>query len=390
MQKQHRATEKAYTELNVYEATKARLHFCYANYDDVLINCSGGKDSQVIVLIAKEVLEERGKDEKVKVVFYDQEFIYPQTDEWITNLFKLDWVKGYRLCLSLGMELYQPDGTAFPVTFWDTSRKLFKPIPPDGIFPTKKYADITQAEKAVRDLLYPNNGSIRIAQLIGVRAQESVTRLSTILASYKKGAQCFLRHSPHARGTDIGTPIYDWSEKDVWYYLKQHQDVLPINDMYYIEMISGRPLRVGLPINPNTVTSIEEIKKKSPVFFNMLTEIFPQINTTARYAKSLKQFNNYNQMIEKYGLSIRGIKKLIEDTVPEGDGRLFALIKLKKFVTDYMEFDRYKKFGHTYESALRIAFITFCKNNYSRNIMLRNKVETKKERLAREALEVKI
>ena len=386
MLKQHNGTEKVHTDLSVYEASKARIHFCYDNYDEVLVNCSGGKDSQLLVLLTKEVVEERGLDEKVKVVFYDQEFIYPETEKFIANLFKQEWVTGYRLCLDMGMEIANPDGSFISVTFWDKERKFFRPKPEDGIFSDNEYFDIVRGERAVRDLIFPDGGSKKICQLIGTRAQESITRLSTILASYRKGAQCFLRHSLTARGTDIGTPIYDWLEPDVWFYLKGN-DILELNEMYYLEMINNRPLRVGVPINNSTIKNIADIKKKNPKYYEMLTSMFPEIDTAGRYASSLAQFNDYDKMVEKYGMSIRGIKNLLKDIIPDDEMRLFALYKFRKFVRDYIEFDRYTKYGHTRESALRVAFISYCKNNYSKNIMLRNKVETKKERVARELKE---
>lgn len=384
--KKHRTTDKSYTDLNVYEATKARIHFCYENYDEVIVNFSGGKDSQTVVLLAKEVVEERGKGEKVKVVFYDQEFVYPETDKLVTELFNKEWVDGYRLCIPMEWDIVQPDGQINTFFLWDESRTLCRPFPEKAVR-TDIHYDITQGERAVREVIFKGKASLKIAQLLGVRCQESITRLSTILASYKKGGQCFLRHSPVARGTDIGSPIYDWDSMDIWHYLKSQQHILPVNELYFIEMISGRPLRVDTPIGGKNAIEMTTLKIKNPKFYELILKVFPELDTTIRYADALAKTNNYNQTIEKYGLTLKGIRQLIEDNVQDPELKLFALNGFKKFIKDYIEYDRYKKYGYTREQALKVCFVSICKNQFGKTIMLKNKVETKKEKKARELLE---
>jgi hypothetical protein len=77
---------KQLMDINVYEAAKQRINHILDIFDNVAVSFSGGKDSLVVLSLVEEVYAERGMDEKVKVVFRDEELIkdvafanYPRT-----------------------------------------------------------------------------------------------------------------------------------------------------------------------------------------------------------------------------------------------------------------------------------------------------------------------
>jgi predicted phosphoadenosine phosphosulfate sulfurtransferase len=374
----YRATYQQELDINVYEAAKRRIKFCYENFDEVLINYSGGKDSMVVVLLAYEVMQELGITDKVKVVFYDEEFVYPETLEAVEAMFKLPFVEGYRLCIPMEYELTLPDGSEQSFRLWTPEgRTLLRPIP-EGSLTTEKLYEMTEGEKAVADLIFnkPEDKGKRIVQLLGIRAQESITRRSTILQRAGSGIMCFLRKSK-VLNIAMAAPIYDWVVEDVFYYIK-NQDHLALNKLYFLQMIAKKPLRVTPPIHSKSRMNLEKIKVENPSFYEMLLRVFPSIDTTGRYVKSLSQYSSYDQTIEKHGLSIRGIKSYIVENISD-ELQLFALKALKQFIRDYMEFDRYRKYGFTYDEAVRVCFVDIMKGNYGKTIMLRNKRITEKK-----------
>ena len=66
---------KFYSEKNVYEAALERFRYIFREFygkRPITISVSGGKDSTVILHLAKEVMDEMGID-KIPVLFFDQE-----------------------------------------------------------------------------------------------------------------------------------------------------------------------------------------------------------------------------------------------------------------------------------------------------------------------------
>lgn len=383
MLKNHRGVEKVETDLNVYEAAKERFKFCFNNYDEVIVNYSGGKDSMVCVLVALEAMKELGIKEKLKVVFYDQEIVYPQTVESVQEVFDLPEVEGLWLYLRFRSGMIDPDASISEYITWEDGREHIRKMP-EGALTNEIIYDMFSAEEAVDDLVFHNKRNIRVCQVLGIRAEENISRLGKVLASHKKGAQCFLFKSK-IRNFQMAMPIYDWTDNDVFYYLKG-QKRLSVNKLYQLLMVLNRPLRVSPPIHSKQISNLHTIKLINPTFYERVVEVFGDFDTTAKYSQSLNATVGKKNIYKKYGVSVRGIREYIA-TIKDEESRLSALSALKRFIKDYIEYDRYTKFGHTYESALKECFAQVLNHEYSRNFMLRNKVENKKEKAARELLE---
>lgn len=49
------------TNRSVFEAALDRIRYCYDNFDEVIVNVSGGKDSTICLELAIMVAREKGK-----------------------------------------------------------------------------------------------------------------------------------------------------------------------------------------------------------------------------------------------------------------------------------------------------------------------------------------
>lgn len=95
---------------NVFDAAIERMTFILQNYDDFIINFSGGKDSMTCVLMMYEASRRLGYGKRIKVLFYDEEFVYPETLATVDRVFALPWVEGYKFAVQMDSEILLPDG----------------------------------------------------------------------------------------------------------------------------------------------------------------------------------------------------------------------------------------------------------------------------------------
>src|SRR5574343_530599 len=84
------ATKSYNREKNVYEAALERMEYIFDNYENVIVSCSGGKDSTIITYLAVEVA--KTKKRPFDVFFLDQEIEYSSTINFIDIIMKEPYV----------------------------------------------------------------------------------------------------------------------------------------------------------------------------------------------------------------------------------------------------------------------------------------------------------
>lgn len=217
---------KQYKKMDVLKATEQRLTYIFTEFNHVYFSLSGGKDSGLMVQIANRVAKKMGK--KFDLFILDIEANYTSTVEFIERMKRLSNVENvYHFCLPFfednNVSIFQPQWM-----MWNPQEeeKWIQAMPKDAI----KESDI---DGELRDIFYKSNGNpdrfMRyfiywyhqqknfepVACGIGIRAEESIHRLSSILSKRNK----YHKISWIKRFFDDTYnfyPIYDWKVEDVW------------------------------------------------------------------------------------------------------------------------------------------------------------------------------
>ena len=236
--------KKSFQDINVVEAAKERLRYLFQSYDKVIVNFSGGKDSNAMLYVTIEVARELDKL-PVEVVYCDHEIEGKGTFDLIQAVGEMSEVNLVRYCLPVKLRnatsQYAPHWYAWhpqEKDLWITEMPedavtelegyVFEYDPtyehPDGL-PFKangvKKCSTFQDIVDLHNQKYRRKGMTAIS-LVGIRAEESLARY-TIMT--RKKDECYI-----SSGADTAYPIYDWMASDVWKYIKETK--LPYNTEY--------------------------------------------------------------------------------------------------------------------------------------------------------------
>ena len=189
-----------------------------ADFETYTIAVSGGKDSTATALWALEHLPR----ERLRFVFCDTGAEWPETYDYLTYLereleIKIDRIWNGLKPLPAGSKERQS---------WASEPGLFDMVRARGMWPGARFRYCTKYLKSWPLRLYAGEGDVI---LFGQRADESKAR-STLPDFTANGDDSFHRNA-------IYRPVLEWSERDVWEYLRR-RGILP-NPMYNYAMRCG-------------------------------------------------------------------------------------------------------------------------------------------------------
>jgi predicted phosphoadenosine phosphosulfate sulfurtransferase len=246
--------------MNVLEATNKRLKLIFDDFENVLVAFSCGKDSGVMLSLTYKYAKENNLLHKLSIYYEDYEAGYRHTDEYADRVFKYmhDVKKRYWLCLPISaacsVSMYEPRWIP-----WDPDKKDI------WVRPMPKYDYVVNESNCPYPFIKGTKGfDARIqfstwfgetqgktAVLIGIRAQESLTRRAIFTSKHRKMMHKNLVYSKIVDNNTINFyPIYDWQTEDIWICNAKFEfDYNKIYDLYYQAGLTIDQMRVASPFH---------------------------------------------------------------------------------------------------------------------------------------------
>lgn len=174
------------------------------DYDIILINTSGGKDSQVMIHTVAALAEQQGVTDRLVAVHAD--------------LGRVEW-EGTRELAERQVAQY---GIRFEVVTRTDGADLLTLIERRGMWPSSsaRYCTSDSKRAPIRRLMTAlakehrdngGEGQCRILNCMGLRAAESSARAKKV--AYEHDASASTKTTRHV---DNWLPVFDWSDNDVW------------------------------------------------------------------------------------------------------------------------------------------------------------------------------
>lgn len=299
-----RILDRAEADGDVWELAVARARQMYEMFDHVAVSFSGGKDSTATLHAVLEAAHEKPEERlPVRVIFFDEEAIPFETEEYVRRVAQRDDValEWYCIPIKCGNACSRDDPYWYP---WapESRDKWCRPMPPEAITTLPGYPSDKPSKRLAH---YEVNGYLfdpgvhgNAVVALGIRAAESLNRLRAV--SRREKDNWLIQHREgYIRGVLWkGYPIYDWQDDDVWtapahlgWDYNRAYDVL---EMYGVPVSQQR---CGPPYGNEPMQGLHQFKECFPRLWDGMVDRVPGAAAAARYART--ELYGYGSLPEK-------------------------------------------------------------------------------------------
>lgn len=267
---------KKYLDINVYEATQARLKYIFEHFENIYVSFSGGKDSGLLLNLVLDYKRRHNIQKKIGVFHQDFEAQYQTTTDFVTRMFEnnINDIEPYWVCIPQASRCAVSNYQMYWYT-WDPDKKAawVRPMPKqDYIIKLENHNFDFYKYKMPQEDFYAEFGKWYARQhkgksicLLGIRADESLNRYRAY-ANYKKTSV-----GGGKWNTKMGEnfyhayPLYDWTTKDVWVANGKFDfDYNHIYDLFYKAGLSINQMRVASPYHESAKDSLNLYRVLEP------------------------------------------------------------------------------------------------------------------------------
>lgn len=281
------------TNQTVLDACNERLAMIFRDFDNVLVAFSCGKDSGVMLNLAYKYAKENNLLHKFAYYYEDYEAGYKYTHEYAQRTFEtMNDCRRYWLCLpiSAACSVSMHQNRWIP---WNADEKAIwtRPMPTmDCVinqenchFPFIKGTKGFDTRILFAQWFSSQHGNTAV--LIGIRADESLTRLGIITSQHRRHMHKGLSYSKIVDKTTCNFyPVYDWRTQDIWVANARFGfDYNKVYDLYYQAGLTIDQMRVASPFHQCGQDNLKLYKVIDPNTWGKMVGRVNGVNFTGLY-----------------------------------------------------------------------------------------------------------
>ena len=317
---------REYTGQDVYAALQERLRFIFEEFDNIFVSFSGGKDSGLLLNLTLDFQKKYYPHKRIGVFHQDFEAQYTVTTEYVERTFERikNDVEPYWLCLPMATRTALSSYEMYWYPWDDTKEEAWcRPMPKHEFVinlqnnPISTYHYRMHQEDLAKQFgrwYRMSHGNKKTVCLLGIRTDESLQRYSGILnKKYGYKGECWI--SKQFKDVWAASPIYDWSNGDVWHanYLFDY-DYNKLYDLYYMAGLKPDQMRVASPFNDYAKDSLNLYRVIDPEMWSKLVGRVRGANFGSIYGKT--KALGYRNLTLPEGHTWKSYTMFLLDTLP--------------------------------------------------------------------------
>lgn len=272
---------------DVWQAALDRTRHIFREFDHVLVQFSGGKDSTATLHVALEVAAEFDRL-PLRVVHFDEECISMETEHYVRRVAERPDVDLEWYCLPVR---HRNACSIDSPTWWpwapEDRERWARPLPPEAITELDGFtlwpADERPSIPDCSPLLAPRDRFGRTCALLGIRAQESMVRRRAV-SNHRRENWVIPTGVAHYYKA---YPVYDWSTADIW--TAPAQLGWDYNETYDLMEMAGIPhfgQRCAPPFGEEPMQLLWMWAQCFPDLWERMCERVPGAAAAARYSRT--------------------------------------------------------------------------------------------------------
>lgn len=279
--------------MNVYEATQQRLKIIFAEFDNVYVSFSGGKDSGVLLNLCIDYIRQHNLNIKLGVFHLDYEAQYQMTTEYVNKTLaeNTDILEVYRCCVPFKVTTC----TSMHENYWrpweESKQDIWVSKMPDNCYTKKDFPYFKpnmwdyEFQERFSQWLHERKKAKKTCCLVGIRTQESLNRWRAIYSDRNYKNYNGLNWTKEMYENVYNAyPIYDWLTTDIWTANGRFKwSYNKLYDLYYKAGVSIEQQRVASPFLSTAQESLKLYKVIEPHTWGKLISRVNGVNFTGLY-----------------------------------------------------------------------------------------------------------
>lgn len=316
---------------DVYTASNERLDYIFNTFEKVYLSFSGGKDSGVMLNLCIDYIRKNNIKKKLGIQILDNEANYEYSLNFMHGILSknLDILDIYWCCLPITL----PCTVSSYDTDWQCwgekdKHKWIRPMPEyNYIVNIKNHKFDFFKENMNYDEFWDgfaewySKGKLT-ANLIGIRADESLNRYRAIINEKKTTIGNNSWTKKNTKNVYNCYPIYDWKTQDIWVgNAKFGWEYNELYNVFYMAGLNIAQMRVASPFMSESKSSLNLYRVIDPNVWQRLCARVMGANFTATYGKQL----DYKSFNLPEGHTWKSFVKFLLETLPEETSKNFKM-----------------------------------------------------------------